>query len=86
MLNELKLKDPNIEFGKHEEIEYLKAKHETLKLKYQYLLNEVSNIKVSESYILITKIKDWNEYFEIQKKNLLKEYEELNHKFVSHEK
>jgi hypothetical protein len=61
------------------------VKLETLKAKYNYLSNELSIIKSSETYQMILKIDDWNVYFENQKTLLKQEYQSLTEKFVKHE-
>lgn len=85
ILFELRLKNTNIEFGKDLEIEHLRAKLETLKLKYHYIFKEVTNLKNTVEYVKTTQISNWDDYFNGQKILLEKEYEELNLKYVNHE-
>ena len=64
------------------ELEHLRVKLETLKAKYNYLVNELSIIQSSETCQLILKIDDWTEYFENQKALLKQEHESLTEKYV----
>jgi len=83
--NELKLGNPLTNVDEFDELEHLRAKLETLKMKYNYLFNELSLIKASTTYKLIIGINDWNEYFENQKVLLQLEYRELKEKYVRNE-
>lgn len=85
ILNELKQGNPILDLDNYDELEHLRVKLETLKSKYNYLFNELSEIKLSETYELISTIVDWNEYFENQKSLLQQELENLNEKFVKNE-
>lgn len=83
--NELKQGNPVSGIDKHEELEYLRAKLETLKAKYNYLANELSVIQSSDTCQTILEIEDWNEYFDSQKVLLEQEHESLIEKYVNHE-
>lgn len=83
--NELKLGHAIENFDNNNELEQLRAKLESLKVKYNKLFNELSIILASETYQTILKIKDWNEYFNLQKVQLINEYEQLNKKFVNND-
>ena len=80
--NALKQGNPISDINAFDELEHLRVKLETLKSKYNYLFNKLSEIKLSQTYELISKIDDWSEYFENQKSLLKKEFESLNKKFV----
>ena len=83
--SELKLGNQINDLDQYDELTALRAKLESLKIKLNYLLNEVSTLKSSDSYRLISDIQDWNEYFENQKQLLEQEFNELNEKFVKDE-
>jgi len=83
--NELKLGNPVSDIDQFNELEHLRVKLETLKAKYNYLVNELSIIQSSETYQMILNIDDWTEYFENQKSLLKQEHETLTEKFVKHE-
>jgi len=80
--NELKLGNPLTNIEEFDKLEHLRAKLETLKMKYNYLFNELSLIKASTTYKKIISIDDWNEYFENQKILLQQEYSELKEKYA----
>ena len=80
--NELKLGNPLTNIEEFDKLEHLRAKLETLKMKYNYLSNELSLIKASTTYKKIISIDDWNEYFENQKILLQQEYSELKEKYA----
>jgi len=83
--NELKHGNPVSDIDKYDELEHLRVKLETLKAKYNYLVNELSLIQSSEDYQRILKIDDWDEFFETQKTLLKQEHESLTEKYVNHE-
>lgn len=83
--NELKLGNPVSDIYQFNELEHLRVKLETLKAKYNYLINELSTIQSSETYQMILQIDDWTEYFENQKILLKQELETLTEKYVNHE-
>lgn len=83
--NELKLGKPVSDIDQFNELEHLRVKLETLKVKYNYLINELSIIQSSETYQMILKIDDWTEYFENQKALLIQQHETLTKKYVNHE-
>ncbi len=83
--NELKLGNPITNIDEFDELEHLRVKLETLKAKYSYIFNELAEIKLSETYQTISKIDDWNSFFENQKELLNKEYHSLTEKYVNHE-
>jgi len=80
--NELKLGKQIEDVDSETELEYLRAKYETLKMKLSKLLEELKEIKLSEEYRTISQIDDWDEYFESQKEKLEKEYVELEKEYV----
>ncbi len=82
---ELKQGNPVSNIDNFDELSQLRVKLETLKEKYNYLLNELSKIQLSKTYQLIIKIDDWNEYFETKKSLLKEEYESLIEKYVKNE-
>lgn len=67
------------------EIEILNAKLNTLQSKYNILVFELKNIYLSEDYLLIKAISDWDEYFSIQKRDLENQLETLTKEYVKHE-
>ncbi|CAL2080244.1 conserved hypothetical protein [Tenacibaculum dicentrarchi] len=83
--NELKQGTPISDINKYGELEHLRVKLETIKMKYNYLFNELSLIQESETCQIILKIDDWGTYFESQKKLLKQEYKNLIEKHVKHE-
>lgn len=83
--NQLKLGNPSVSIDNYNELDYLRAKLETLKIKYSLLFNELSLTLASETYQKIFKIKDWNLFFKTQKKLLIKEYESLTLKYATHD-
>ncbi|WP_418510955.1 phospholipase D-like domain-containing protein [Corallibacter sp.] len=85
ILSELKLGNPLTNIDKFDELEHLRVKLETLKSKYSYIFNELAEIKLSETYQTISKINDWNIFFQNQKEVLNKEYKSLTEKYVNHE-
>ncbi len=80
--NELKLGKQIEDVDSETELEYLRAKYETLKMKLNKLLKELQEIKLSEEYQTISQIDDWDEYFKSQKEKLEKEYVELEKEYV----
>ena len=83
--NELKQGNPVSDIDKYDELEHLRVKLETLKAKYNYLFNQLSEVQLSKTYQIILKTDDWSEYFETQKTLLNQEYEKLTEKYVNHE-
>lgn len=83
--SELKSGKPINDIDQYDELVFLQSKLESLKIKYNYLLNEISILKSSESYGIISGIEDWNEYFDNQRIMLENEYNKLNEKFVKDE-
>lgn len=83
--SELKSGKPINDIDQYDELVFLQSKLESLKIKYNYLLSEISILKSSESYGIISGIEDWNEYFDNQKIMLENEYNKLNEKFVKDE-
>ena len=80
--NELKLGNSIKNIDNYNELDHLRIKLETLKAKYNYLVNELSIIQSSEICQLILKIDDWTEYFENQKALLIQEHVSLTEKYV----
>lgn len=83
--SKLKLGKPINNIDKYSELTALKVRFESLKIKYSYLSNKLSSLKSSESYLMIIKIEDWDQYFETQKEELKKELSFLRQKFVKSE-
>ena len=80
--NELKLGNSIKNIDNYNELDHLRIKLETLKAKYNYLVNELSIIQSSEICQMILKIDDWTEYFENQKALLIQEHVSLKEKYV----
>ena len=83
--NELKLGKQIETIDKETELEYLRAKFETLKSKLSRLIEKIKELKLSEEFQLLSKIDNWDDFFDNQKELLNKELEELKEKFVSYE-
>lgn len=83
--NELKLGKSIENIDKFDELEHLKAKLETLKVKHEYLFNTLLDMQNNDSYQMIIKIEDWSAFFETQKSLLSKEFESLTEKYVNNE-
>jgi len=83
--SELKLGNPLSNIDKFDELENLRVKLESLKSKYNYLFNELSMYKSSETYQMILKIDDWGIFFEKQKTLLNQEFDNLTEKYAKHE-
>lgn len=62
----------------------LRAKYSSLKEKLEYLIRELSNYKSLDVYKIINN-SSFENYFETQKEILIKEYEELKNKYMTHE-
>jgi hypothetical protein len=74
-----------IDLNQDYELEQLRAKLESLNLKYQFLVNEISTLNMSEEYKTIISIDDWNEYFEAQKESLKAELNSIESKYYKDE-
>jgi hypothetical protein len=74
---ELKLGIFNPENLNNTEIDKLRRKLAVLENKFNMILNSLRTLKITEHYITISQVKDWNEFFEIQKNLLLSQKEEL---------
>jgi hypothetical protein len=83
--NELKLGNSIDTIDKYDELELLRVKLETSKVKYNYLFNELSIIQFSKTYQMILNIDNWTEYFESQKSLLKQEHQMLTEKYVKNE-
>jgi hypothetical protein len=82
ILLELRNGKPSSNLKFNDELELLRARFLSLKTKYELLIFELKQIKVSKIYIEISSIKDWDKYFELQKKSLEQQFEILNNEFV----
>ena len=60
----------------------LRRKLAVLENKFNMILNSLRTMKITEPYITISQVKDWDEFFEIQKNLLLSQKEELELKYV----
>jgi hypothetical protein len=85
ILNELKLGKQIIEIEKHKEMDILRAKLESLKIKYSILIKELELIKCSEAYSILSNIANLDEYFKTHKNRLNEEYNMLYTKYVKNE-
>jgi hypothetical protein len=85
ILRDIKLGTIKSNYDLENELDLLKEKKQHLKLKYQNMLKELSDIFQSDIYQLLIKLKDWREYFEEQKIELQNEITELKEKYYEHE-
>lgn len=83
--NELKLGNHISNLDEFDELVHLRSKLESLKAKYEKLQIEIQEIIISETFQLLQKLGDWDEYFEDQKNKLESEFEELTAKYVINE-
>jgi hypothetical protein len=60
----------------------LRAKLLSLQSKYEFIVFELKQIKLSKIFIEILSIKDWDKYFDDQRKSLEQQFEILNNEFV----
>jgi hypothetical protein len=79
---ELKLGIFNPENLNNTEMDILRRKLAVLENKFNMILNSLRTMKITEPYITICQVKDWDEFFEIQKNLLLSQKEELELKYV----
>ena len=82
ILQELRLGKPIDNIGNIDELELLRAKLLSLQSKYEFIVFELKQIKLSKMFIEISSIKDWDKYFDNQKKTLEQQFEILNNEFV----
>lgn len=75
ILSRLKKNDLTSSTKEDEELNALKMQKRILESKIQKYLIDISSIKSSETYDTIKSITDWSEYFNEQKKILIKELE-----------
>lgn len=85
ILSDLKLGKPINGLIKEDEIEILNAKLASLQVKYDRLVFDIRSMHLSEEFIIIKNVKDWDYYFKNQKEQLEKQYESLTKEFVKHE-
>jgi hypothetical protein len=85
IVSDLKLGKPINNLDNESELEILSAKLASLQVKYDYLVFELKTMHLSEEFIKIKRIKNWDEYFSNQKEQLEKQYESLTKEFVKHE-
>jgi phosphatidylserine/phosphatidylglycerophosphate/cardiolipin synthase-like enzyme len=79
---ELKLGIFNPENLNNTEMDKLRRKLAVLENKFNMILNSLRTMKITEPYITISQVKDWDEFFEIQKNLLLSQKEELELKYI----
>jgi len=65
------------------EIDFLRLRLETLKVKYDYLLSEFNELKLSKEYQSVLSISNYDQYFTQQKQLLEKEYATVKLKYTS---
>jgi len=82
---DLKLGEPINDLLKENELEILNAKLASLQVKYDHLVFDLRTMHLSEEFITIKSVKDWNDYFKNQKEKLENQYESLTKEFVKHE-
>ena len=82
---DLKLGKPINDLLKENELEILNAKLASLQVKYDHLVFDLRTMHLSEEFITIKNVKDWDDYFKNQKEQLEKKYESLTKEFVKHE-
>lgn len=85
LLNELRLGKPIDNLNNLDELELLRAKLVSLQSKYNILVYDLKELRFSDNFKQIIDSKNWDEYFEMQKSLLDKEFENLNNKYVNHE-
>jgi hypothetical protein len=85
IVSDLKLGKPINDLDKVSELEILTAKLASLQVKYDYLVFELKTMHLSEEFIKIKSIKNWDEYFNYQKEQLATQYESLINQYVNHE-
>lgn len=82
---DLKLGKPINDLLKENELEILNAKLASLQVKYDHLVFDLRTMHLSEEFITIKSVKDWDDYFKNQKAQLENQYESLTKEFVKHE-
>lgn len=82
---ELKSGNFNSENWKNSELEKLKSKFAALEYKYNRNINNLRILKTTDPYLTICELKDWDQYFEVQKVLLANQKEELELKYVKNE-
>jgi hypothetical protein len=82
ILDELRIGNPIDNIGNIEELDSLRAKLLSLQSKYEFIVFELKQIKQSKIFIEIKSIKDWDKYFDNQRKSLEHQFEILNTEFV----
>jgi HPt (histidine-containing phosphotransfer) domain-containing protein len=85
ILNELKTNKRVSDSLDFDELHQYRIKLESLKQKYNTLINEIQEITSSEVYQLIKSIPDWDLFFKLKKEELQVQYDELYTKYVGHE-
>lgn len=85
LLNELRLGKPIDNLNSLDELELLRAKLVSLQSKYNVLVYDLKELRLSNIFLQIKSILNWNEYFEVQKRLLEEQYENLTKEFVNHE-
>lgn len=82
---DLKLGKPINDLLKENELEILNAKLASLQVKYDHLVFDLRTMHLSEEFITIKSVKNWDDYFKNQKEQLENQYESLTKEFVKHE-
>lgn len=82
---DLKLGKPINDLVTENELEILNAKLASLQVKYDHLVFDLRTMHLSEEFITIKNVKDWDDYFKNQKELLENQYESLTKEFVKHE-
>ena len=82
---DLKLGKPINDLVTENELEILNAKLASLQVKYDHLVFDLRTMHLSEEFITIKNVKDWDDYFKNQKEQLENQYESLTKEFVKHE-
>jgi hypothetical protein len=82
IVSDLKLGKPINNLDKVSELQILSAKLASLQVKYDYLVFELKTMHLSEDFIKIKSIKNWDKYFSNQKELLENQYESLTKEYV----
>lgn len=77
------LGNTNVNIENTSEVDLLRIKLETLNAKYDYLLSELRDLKISEEYLNVVSISDYDQYFKKQKQLLEDEYASVQSNYTS---
>ena len=80
--SELKSGVFNPENLKNSEMDMLRKRFAVLEHKYKKILNNLMIIKTTDPFLTITQLKDWDQFFNVQKVLLENQKEELELKYV----